>query len=558
MMPNEQMEERRFVIAEHQEDEIEDEDDDEYDGDYSVEEYDDYSDEGRALKSDCRRISRNSRDFETFTIFRPLSDTKAILLGLALKENTQMYNITIEMTPREPLTRCGARILGLGIRYSQIKQLCLKVPYNDDDEYDRSIAMPTDAMKQIYLRPMHRLTRLTLQFPLTDNDAFELQRCLANNKSLFFLAVEPHHLSSLGAIALAKGIRASNIKYLEILGDPTDNTPRITKLLYLKGIQPSNIDMISIKDVVGDAHSLGVAIRSRMRSLSISWIEAPHWSQSQMQDLSQGLAQTRHLTDLSLRSSKLGDEHIRILSAGLQDNRSIRKLDLSKNCIGDVGVIALVESWSDQAIIRRLDLQGNLIGSSGAKRLLQASATLNLDTLILSYNICIGFEGLEMIGKVLPFSLLRALCLDDVVNWVDYEETDRSNLAKLQQDKLEKAAQAIVEGIRTNFSLEVLDVDLFYKFDDDYTYMSDVTNEIDFHLEMNGEYGRHRFLQNDHELPPACWCFLLAKYKGNKSVLFYFVRELPMLFAWGSRGNTTRKRRREGESAAIFAANPSE
>jgi hypothetical protein len=62
-------------------------------------------------------------------------------------------------------------------------------------------------------------------------------------------------------------------------------------------------------------------------------------------------------------------------------------------------------------------------------------------------------------------------------------------------------------------------------------------DEIDFYLEMNCNFGQH-FLSQQHLLSPSIWSLLLSKFNDNLSVVFVYVREVPMLVAGG------RKRRR--------------
>ncbi len=517
--------------------EEENNDDDDVDSYYDDEDNDEDNDDN-SIETACRRIRRNCPDFSCFMRSPLLDDYEATLLGKALKGSTQMncLIVRIRLGGNQVTTR-GAQVLGNGIQQSQIRKLIVEFP---DHEYDGLAVIPTDVMQNVYLKPISMLASLDLGIRLTDSDALLLETSLARSVTLGYLAVQPHYLSPIGALALAKGIRASQIRDMNIRGAPTDSTLQVMDILNLKGFQRSQMTCLKLDESVGNVHSLAT-ILSQTRVLMICNVAI---SLSQTNVFCHGLKLRCQLCQLSMGGLHMGDEHVRILSVGLRDNHSITTLYLWGNCIGDEGVNYLVESWGDESLIKDLNLGGNLIGLCGAQHLMQATARLTkLAELNLSSNRSIGYEGLELIGKALPDSLLRKLSLDNVVNWVEYEETDNCEPAKLQRVKVNQASRALVEGIRLNTYLKMLSLDQLH-------IPNDVGKEIHFYLSLTDEINRCGLLQHQHEIPSAFWCFLFAKYGVllEPGVVFYFLRELPMLLVSRSGGFPTKKRRREQES----------
>ncbi len=90
-----------------------------------------------------------------------------------------------------------------------------------------------------------------------------------------------------------------------------------------------------------------------------------------------------------------------------------------------------------------------------------------------------------------------------------------------QQEQCRQAAHALVAGVRNNVHL----LDLFL---DGLMLAVDALDEIEFYLDLNRRCGRH-LLTMQHSVPTALWCYLLARYNSESSVLFFYVNELPFL-----------------------------
>lgn len=95
--------------------------------------------------------------------------------------------------------------------------------------------------------------------------------------------------------------------------------------------------------------------------------------------LSQFLAQTTTLMELSLTQNLLDDELAFVLVDGLKQNTSLTQLDLSHNNIGDDGVKRLCKLLGEDSVLTHVNLTGNEINDDGAKyigRALKANESL--------------------------------------------------------------------------------------------------------------------------------------------------------------------------------------
>ncbi len=243
--------------------------------------------------------------------------------------------------------------------------------------------------------------------------------------------------------------------------------------------------------------------------------------------LSNGLRQQNRLEHLSLDKCKLHDGHVRILSLGLWASQLLKSLSLRENYFGDEGIMSLIENWSADSNMEELDFQCNAFGPFGAQHLLQASlARPSMKCLDLSDNRTIGFDGLRMMGEALCQSSgsLQELWISGAAipnAWFD----KTSKLAQAQELKITQAAQALLNGVRRSVHLQALNGN-FYLF-----IPCHLANEIDFYLQLNRECGR-KLLQIQQFLPTnTVWCFLLAKFSVDPSIVFYYLRELPMLMS---------------------------
>jgi hypothetical protein len=113
---------------------------------------------------------------------------------------------------------------------------------------------------------------------------------LAQSASLEFLAIQLYLLSPVGVLALAEGISASRLNSIEMKGAPTDDSVQIMDMLYLQGIQPSQIKSISLIGILGSIDTL-VSVLPPMSSLSIAEV-GTMMSMSEIHILSTSFAQT--------------------------------------------------------------------------------------------------------------------------------------------------------------------------------------------------------------------------------------------------------------------------
>jgi hypothetical protein len=290
------------------------------------------------------------------------------------------------------------------------------------------------------------------------------------------------------------------------------HSEEVMRMLYLEGIHGSQVNSISLYISIGDIHDM-VVVLPTIRSLTIAVVEL---SIVDMQLLAAGLRTSHQLDELRLSNCPFTDGHIRIMTTEFLDHSAVRKkIEENRGTPFDLG------------------LENDAIGPIAAQSLMQATFTVSaFKTLGLGHNATIGYEGLRLIGEALPNSKLQELVLGGSVYWVDYDDDDDDDdgeLAQAQELKCNLAAKAFVEGVRNNIHLQKLNLEELH-------FPSTAIAEIDFYVDMNCKFGRH-LLSQQHSLPPTIWSLLLAKFSHELSVVFFYVRELPMLVPGSSTAN---------------------
>jgi hypothetical protein len=134
--------------------------------------------------------------------------------------------------------------------------------------------------------------------------------------------------------------------------------------------------------------------------------------------------------------------------------------------------------------------------------------------------------------------MLTELNLNQVATSIYYNaaDDDERELAHVQQVKRSQATHALLEGVRHNFHLQVLNVEGL-------NLSWSAFEEMEFYLEMNRKFGR-KILSMQHMIPLALWCVLLAKFSYDTSVVFCYLRELPVLVPGGCGVESAAKKRR--------------
>jgi hypothetical protein len=293
-----------------------------------------------------------------------------------------------------------------------------------------------------------------------------------------------------------------------------DNADLVTRTLYL-GIQDSLINELSVFHDIGDINAF-VTMLPPIRSLEIACV-GQRISVADMQVLVHGFRSIQNLDDFAISESSLSDEHIQILTADFLTHPALRR--------------KIEENPGSEFDLR---LENNCISPRGAQDLIQATLSFSaFKTLNLFHNTTIGYDGLRLIGEALSNSMLTELNLKRAAKWVNYDNDD-DELAKEQKLKCGQAAKALVEGVRNNVHLRVLNLEEVY-------LPRKALAELDFYLEMNCNFGRH-LLSHQHALSPAIWCLILAKFGHAISVVFFYVRELPMLVSGGMTSGKKRRR----------------
>jgi hypothetical protein len=467
-----------------------------------------------------------------------LSDLDQIIHSVCALVSGNRHLKKLELSIGPNMTTVGANQLGDCIQQSTVEDVTFNVAHGQQQAINETVQR--GVIQALFAKCAVVVTGMLLICPISDDDATEMTRVLLSGPSaVTTFGMEMGELSTTGVRILAEGIRRSNIHTLIVIGTE-ELAPAITaaitgnttaspaleekmRILYLQGIVDSNVKKISIYKSLGSIHAL-VTILPFIHSINLYFSDL---GISDMELIMTSIRQSPKLQDLVLSGCGLRDEHIRILASGLPSHLCIDNIDLSYNQIGDAGVIALIENMSSS--LATLVLDHNLVGPLGAQRLIQASCTtdLGLKKLSLAFNAAIGYEGLTKIGEALSDSGLTILCLISVAKWVSYETDDDDpensiTRAQIQWVQYEQANRALVTGVRNNVHLHVVDLR------GDILLSGAVFAEIKFYTDMNQRCGRY-LLQMQHMLPFAFWCHLLAKFTNEGSVIFAYLRELPML-----------------------------
>jgi hypothetical protein len=431
----------------------------------------------------------------------PLNDEDAAQLGASLYHSTNLKKLVVTVGPNFT-ARGAARVLGNGIQQSKIQFLGLR-----GDALGSSV--PANVASVLFQMAIQTVTSVLLDFRLTEDDAAEMGNAFCSVNSLESLSFMLPFLTPITARSLAQGINRSLIKALVIVGRTMDHSEEVMRPIYLEGIHGSQVNSIALYFNIGDIHDM-VIILPTIQSLSIKFVQL---SIVDMQLLVAGLKTAQQLDNLIFWRCLVTDDHMRIFTTEFLNHAAVRK-KIEENC----------------GTPFHLGLDDNAISPIAAQRLMQATFSVSaFETLGLSNNPTIGYEGLRLIGEALPNSKLKELALGGSVNWVDYDDDDDGELAQAQEMKRDLAAKALVEGMRSNIHLQILNIDGLH-------FPSTAIAEIDFYVNMNFKFGRH-LLSQQHSLPPTIWSLLLAKFSHELSVVFFYVRELPMLVPGGNAGN---------------------
>jgi hypothetical protein len=232
----------------------------------------------------------------------------------------------------------------------------------------------------------------------------------------------------------------------------------------------------------------------------------------------------------------LGDDGFMMVAQGLNNNASLKTLKLIGCNIGDSSIRLLVERWHPKSLLECLLLRNNNIGPEGAQLLFRAAAAHpSMQTIDLSHNTGIGFEGLTFIGEELPLQLhLKDVRVDDCFKVTHYDDA-MCPKAQKQAEARKQARHALTNGMKENQSITQL-------YLEDPFYCASTCWPVRFYAAVN-QFGRRLLLSMDHQLAPMVWCHVLAKCQRRReyatSFMYYFLCEQPTLVHRGGR-----KRRR--------------
>lgn len=352
-----------------------------------------------------------------------------------------------------------------------------------------------------------------------DKEALHLSRLLAGNNTLrtIRLRIQPK-LTVRGAEALARAIVRSSITKLHVFG--------------------------TVRTVAGQQVAAALGQHSREHFGPNRFSDGhPIWEFANPQvirALLLGISQSVTIQELiisyyvSYPPGYLSTSNMQDIALLLSHNRSIKSLNLGFNLMSDDDVTTFVQLWRHDSSLREIHLKLNRIGAAGAVQLLQvlAASPCMMQKMDLSFNFGIGYHGLQRIGEeVLPQLRLKELKLCGCVHlWDNVHIIAEGEVASIPSNEQadiimarDKAARALINGIRENVYLQTLDVRN--------NHLSEhVLEEIGFYCELN-KSGRYLLAMEEENtgVAPGVWCHVLAKCRDDVNFLYYFLREQPNL-----------------------------
>ncbi len=445
----------------------------------------------------CVQLEANDEALTVLDMSVHIDNSKALKLSKCLLGNTCLKELNVMISRN--LTQRGEQALAGGIHGSAINRLSL---YGNHE-------LRLD-MTQLY---KDSITELAFNFPIGDHFAARAPAFLKGNKSLERLTIGiGDDMTPRGARLLSRGIRGCNIKSLVMFGPASTET---VETICLEGIKKSStIQGLVVLGIPGAVHAL-VPTLPVLQDLHISAVAL---SLLEIQALCTGLAKAPTMNALQLVNCNLGDKHIGMLSLALGLHGFLMSFDVRQNSITDEGIESFFECCGDDLTIMKLRLDQNKIGPAGARLIIQAVYDqVAICILHLSHNQAIGYDGLKAIGEELSGKIV--LDLDYVVSWTDFDDKECAD-AIAQETKRAKASESLLAGVRGNMFIQHLSVEGL-------NLPSKVTAELALYTEANR--GSRTLLLEQNELPVAFWSHFLAKQQNNSSLMFLFLRELPVL-----------------------------
>jgi Ran GTPase-activating protein (RanGAP) involved in mRNA processing and transport len=149
------------------------------------------------------------------------------------------------------------------------------------------------------------------------------------------------------------------------------------------------------------------------------------------------LAKNSTITDLSLRSNKIGDRDMERIAEGVIDNVTITRLDVSYNDLGPRGAAAIADLLAHgSADLRELRIEWNQLQRIGALAVLKDGLLHNgtVRHFCMSWN-GMGDEGGEVLGEIIKGSMV-----------LEVVDVSHNRIGP-------KGAEAIAKGIQENGTL---------------------------------------------------------------------------------------------------------
>jgi hypothetical protein len=339
-------------------------------------------------------------------------------------------------------------------------------------------------------------------------------------------------LTSLGATRIVTALSTSYVSWLVFVKNPS--CPYIECLVFVLGHLPSLVSLQRLTiNGLGYFCFNNICLYSFLRILPSFFQLSTTTDQvfGNFNSFHRGLSQTSSLRVLELQGGyPLSIDRMQLIRPTFEMNHTIKSLIL-RNC--RIRPNAALEFFGNplplHGTLQSLDLSGSMILTQSACTVLQsviATDTANSNlvkeqfalsnpavlSIFLNNNQSFGYSGLELLGNLLPMLPLRELHLQGCVH-----PNDSTNTATLKK----RAAHALIEGMKKNIHLHVLDVS-----GNDFAPI--VGHLIHYYTSLN-QVG-HGMAANDVFHVPSLRSLLLARYQGTtfqESIIYFILRENP-------------------------------
>lgn len=467
----------------------------------------------------------------------------------------------------------------------------LRISFANVDVATLVTLLASQRQEVLHVRDSIRLESLVLSHcPLTSRDLSILSLALRSNRFLLKLELSSCEIDDDGIVALCEHLSANSV--LTELSLPGNCIGPIGAQQLMKTIaNHSSLWELNLSNSNAIGHNGIALIGEQLAHVQIGILHfshpfrviANHETDKELRDeacqaLADGLQRNTSLQELYLHYTGFSAFGLQTIVRGLAEHPTLEKLSLHYNCtVNDEGVNFIGQELVDVEGLTELDLScclynnqtesndeartlavvilglglgrnrslnvlrlccNDLISTEAQLLMILLRGHPTLSVLDLSGNSQIGFEGLKLIADELPTSNLEQLYLRSFMDSVTQQSEELKKAAV-------QAGQALVNGVKRNFLLRTLDLDLLDN-QDWKKMMQDQLDLVEFYLELN-RCGRYLMRGDFYEMEVAVWAHVLARNNDNINHLHYFLKEQP----WLVQSSSSRKRKVDALLSAV-------